>query len=305
MATFVLNDEKVINSYGFRTLNAGIDLTRFKSNPVMLDDHWNGTASVVGRWKNLRTEGSKLLADDEFDEEDEAAKKLKGKVDRGYIKSCSMGLLYNRANMKANADGSYTLEKSELMEASIVAIPSNANSLRLYAANTGVRMTDGEVKLSIQNLKPENTEMEKIILSAAALIALGLNSADDANAVSTAIERLKKDLDNEKNAHTALKATVAANSKTAAESLVDEAINQGRLKADMRDDFVKMAMDNHALAAKVIAGMPAKQSLGGKVDNPASGATAVKSIDDFMKLSHEEQLQFKADNPAEYAKLFA
>lgn len=304
MAKFVLNDEKVTNSYGFSVRNEGIDLSRFKNNPIMLNDHWNSNSSVLGRWKNLNVDGSKLTAEDEFDEECDDAKKVKGKVDRGFIKSCSMGIRFNRDNMKAKPDGTYELIKCELMEASIVAIPSNANALRLYA-ESGELMSENEVKLSLQNLKPENLEMEKFQLSAAALIALGLANADDANAVSTAIANLKEKFDKEATAHTALKATFEKQSKDQAELAVAGWMEEGRLTADMKEDFVKMHMDNPALATKVANGMAATKKLGGQVNNPAAGGAEVKTDEDFDKLSTQEQLAWKAANPDQYKKIFS
>ena len=38
---FILSDESVANSYGFHILTEGINLQRFNSNPVMLNNHRN------------------------------------------------------------------------------------------------------------------------------------------------------------------------------------------------------------------------------------------------------------------------
>lgn len=304
MATFVLNDETVINSYGFRVLNAGIDLTRFKQNPVMLDSHWNNNYSVVGKWSNLRTAGSKLLADAEFDAEDADAKKLQGKVDRGYIKSCSMGLGFDRQYMKPDPDGSYTLTQCELMEASIVAIPANANALKLYSAN-GELLSEQMVKLSIQTLKSDknsNMENNTFKLSAPALTALGLANADNPDAVSAAIVEMQSKFNTANQALAALQAEAGRKLKADAESLVAKAIAEGRLTAEVKDSFVQMAVDNYDLAAKVIGAMPVKKSLHGMVANSES---EVKTADQFQALSIEKQLQFKNDNPELYKALFA
>lgn len=302
--TFVLNDENVTNSYGFRVRNEGIALERFRKNPVILNDHWNGTSSVLGKWDNIRIEGSRLLADAEFDMEDDAAKKIAGKVDRGYIKGCSMGITFNREYMKANPDGSYELDKSELMEGSIVAVPANAEAIKLYAVN-GQLMDEKEVRLSLQNFQTEidkNKPMEKYNLSANALTALGLANADDATAVSTAITALKADLDKTKAKLTALEAEAETKAKDQANALVDGAIAAGKLTADLKDSFVQMAIGNYAMAAKVIGAMPAKKSLGAQVAN--SVPSEVKTEEDFAKLSFEQQLAFKEGNPEGYKKIF-
>ena len=67
--TFILHDES-LNSKGFRMLTAGANLTEFRKNPVMLlmHDDYN---MPIGRWENIRVEGTKILAEPVFDEKDQ------------------------------------------------------------------------------------------------------------------------------------------------------------------------------------------------------------------------------------------
>ncbi len=152
MARFVLNDEKKVNSYGFRILNAGIDLTRFNGNPIMLNQHENSTSSVVGRWKDIQIVDGKLTAESEFDNEDAEAKALAGKVERGFIKGASMGVSFNHNDMKLAKDGIYELTRCQLFEASICAIPSNENALSLFAQD-GHRLDKNEITLQLSHFK--------------------------------------------------------------------------------------------------------------------------------------------------------
>lgn len=305
--TFVLNDETQVNSYGFRIPNKGIDLARFEANPVVLDQHINSTSTVIGKWVNIRTKGSQLLADLEFDIEDESALKIKGKVDRGYINGVSMGVSFNRDNMKLAPDGKYDLVKSEIFEASIVAIPSNSKALKLYA-ETGELLTESEVKLSMQTIEKssnaDKSKMEKLVLTVAALSALGLQNADNATEVSSSIEKLKAQLDSEKSQREALQLKMTEQVKTQANALVDTAIASGKLSATVKDKFVEMATNNYALAAEVIAAMPEKTSLAATVIG-GKNASEIKTADDFEKLSHADQLAFRDNNPEAYKKLFA
>ena len=62
--TFVPHDETV-NTYGFRMLTSGCDLTEFRKNPVMLLNH-NDWSLPIGRWENIRIEGTQILADPVF-----------------------------------------------------------------------------------------------------------------------------------------------------------------------------------------------------------------------------------------------
>ena len=178
--TFILNDETKVNSYGFRTLNKGIDLSRFKKNPVCFDAHWSSNQRVIGKWEIVRVDGVYLKADLIFDMEDENAKMIAGKVERGFINGASMGINPDRSSFDMDAAGAYVLQKCELMEASVVALPSNSNAVKLYA-DSGQPLTDETINLSLQEwLKPQasnnqnpNTGMNEIKLSVAAMVCLG------------------------------------------------------------------------------------------------------------------------------------
>jgi len=319
--TFILNDENKVNSYGFRVRNQDLDLERFKANPVMLAQHTNSIWFVIGRWVNIRIEGSLLLADAEFDLDDEDAKKIAGKVKRGFLKACSLGIIFLKENMQRGADGIWDLMKSEVLEASIVAVPSNGNALKLYAA-PGQLLEDSEVKLSISELTQDFTtkdnktqnqkKMEKIILSATALVALGLavapeNASDLSVAVESLAAKLNKanaDLAAEKTTNETLQSQLTAQKESQAKIMLSEAKLAGKITAEEETEMLKDAIANPEGTAKLLAKIPAKVSLSGKVSNSDAGEGKVKSMDDFEKLSDEAKLAFKTDNPDEYKALF-
>lgn len=332
MATFVLSDEKKLNTYGFRVKTEGISLERFNANPVMLNEHWNSTASVLGRWLNVRKEKGQLLAEDDFDMADDAAAKIKGKVDRGFIKGVSIGVLFNESDMVRQPNGEWELTKCELLEASICAIPSNAAALRLFVNNDGElkELSKEEVMLKLstpepttQFLKTENT-MKKIILTQASLLALSLidhntNDGVDAELVNKKIGELKADYDKTKNelvaanvalatANSALKTLQDAEKeqkKLAAEKLVDEAIVAGKIDATAKESWVNLALQNEEMAKQTLAAIPAKTSLSGQINNPAPGTAGDMTEEAFVKLSTEAQLAWKEANPDLYNKMFA
>lgn len=303
--TFVLNDEDKVNSYGFRTLNKGIDLKRFKNNPVILNAHNSySNSAVIGKWTNIRMEGSQLLADASFDEEDEDAMKIAGKVERGFIKGCSMGIVPDRETFKLEATGKYLLNKSELMEASIVPVPSNANSVKLYATE-GTAIEKEEIQLHLQDLKlPETNKnhMDKLVLSAGALVVLGLPSTEDTSLVATAVEKLAEENKSLKEKNVALNANIDAQLKSSATALVNGAVTEGKLTAEVKDEWIKMATANFETVSKTIATMKGTKSLGAMINN---GEKKEITVESFQEMSPAEQLSFKNDNPESYAKLFA
>lgn len=124
--TFIISDESV-NADGFVIQTKGIRTERFKKDPVMLYMHAR-EKGVIGRWDNIRTEGSQLIADAVFDENNPLGKEVKERVDGGFLRSASIGLSvlnYERI------DGVDTVTDCELTEVSIVDIPSNRNAVKL------------------------------------------------------------------------------------------------------------------------------------------------------------------------------
>lgn len=307
--TFVLNDETKINSHGFKVVTAGIELERFRANPVMLDYHDKSNKSVIGRWINIRVEGPKLLADAEFDEEDVDAKKIARKVETEFIKGCSMGLGITNAVWELRNDVP-TLVACEITEASIVAIPSNAGAIRLYGAE-GLELTADSIQLSINELiNPLNPSvMKEIKLSAATLVVLGLESTSDATAVEQAVEKLAGKL---QTAETNLQVVTADRDakNTALEliqtekvtSLVDLAIQEGRITADKRESFIALATNDFAMAKSVLDGIPKKIDLS-VVNTGASDYSKIVDLTTLVNLSDEQKMEFKAQFPEKYNQI--
>lgn len=154
--TFILSDES-LNSYSYKVLTSGIDLNRFKSNPVMFYNH-NRELGVIGRWENIRVEGTRLLADPVFDEADEFARKIKSKVDNGFIKSASIGFFTEEPYV--TKDNDRWIMNCQLNECSIVDIPSNENAMALYDKNDQRVLNVSEYFLSLGTKGKQTTELD-------------------------------------------------------------------------------------------------------------------------------------------------
>jgi hypothetical protein len=313
---FVFNDENQANHYGFRILTSGISLKRFKNNPVMLDQHYNSTSAVLGLWENLSIDKALLLGEPVFDLEDENALKISGKVDRNIIKSCSMGITFKREDLKVIGE-ELIMTKCELYECSIVAVPSNANSIRLYAAESGALLKDEEIKqlcLCLQPETPETTEpvqlelnpnndMKKVILTLAALTALSFDKATpevDVEAVEGAILKLSNDNAELTAKVLAFEAKEEGAATLAIKTMVELAVTAGKIPATKTEDFVKLGTMSLELLKSTLESIPAKVTLADKTIPNVPGAIATK--EDFQKLSIAEQLAFKETD--EFKKMF-
>jgi phage head maturation protease len=137
---FKISDES-INSYGFRVLTNGIDLTQFKQNPIMLWNHNRSYGSSednilpIGYWQNMTVENGALFGDPVFSA-DAFAQRIATMVEEGTLRACSIGI----RTVEASSDPSVVLQgqryetvtKSVLREVSITDIPSNINAVALY-----------------------------------------------------------------------------------------------------------------------------------------------------------------------------
>lgn len=199
--TFVVSDESV-NSYGMVTLTAGIDTSRFEQNPVMFYMHERAT--IVGRWENIRKEDDKLLADAVFDDTTPIGKQVKDQVEKGFLRAASIGIeIVERKNIK----GVDTVTKCILNEISIVDVPANENALKLY--KKGNR--------SFIRLAEKVTDLRASIIE-----VLGLDDNVTDSEILAEIRALKNAPDDE---------TIQ----------VEEAIKNGFIESNSRQDFITMA----------------------------------------------------------------
>lgn len=307
---FIINDESILNTHGFIVQNDGGRLERFKSNPVMLYGHKSDF--VIGRWQELNLKGKQIISTPDFDIEDAEALKIKGKVDRGFIKGASMGIIIHAAELRKIGDEYVTVVTDwTLLEVSIVSIPSNeaAISLMVYDEK-GAQLSTGEIKLNLGALtnhsKNNKTEtMNGTPLTASAYTALGIQSTADSAQISEAIDKLKRKSDD------AISKLKAIEEKEAL-ALVDTAIEKGKITADRKDAFLNLAVDNYEHAKSILDAIPEKQSLATdvKVDAPNRGELAGIPNDrtdwnylDWLEKDNKGLAKLRAKHPETFKSL--
>lgn len=303
---YVFNDENIISSHGFYLLNSGGDFTRFMKNPVMLYDHKSDLS--IGFWKNLRIEGSQLIADPDFDADDEA-QKYAAKVERGSLKGLSVGMYINAGEWRVDAltgrEELYITEW-ELVECSITPVPSNPNalvSLRVLDRNNQeIADVASYVKLSI------NTKSNmKINLTAAAMVALGLNADAEDTAISAAIERMAKAKADLSAENKVLEDKLKAINTEKVDTLMTLAAKRGVFTEDKLKELRAIAESNYGLAESIVNVTPEKTSLSGMVDK-GKGVDCERDGWDYSQWKRNDPTGLnvmKTDNPKEYAALCA
>ena len=154
---------------------------------------------VIGKWENIDIFGDQLIAEPVFDMEDPFAAEVARKVEQGFIKGCSMGIVIKNLTQTKGID---TAINSVLLEASIVSIPADENALVVYEDEKQQKklsinefnklfyqMNTNEKTQSTQSVQ-RGTESEEVETLRAELAAKN----DIISDLSAQVNELKKDL---------------------------------------------------------------------------------------------------------------
>jgi len=289
----ILCDSTTVNSYGFRTDVTGINLSRFNKNPVMLYNH--DPERIIGRWEHVKTDGNRLIAEPVFDMEDPFAAEIARKVEQGFIKGCSMGLVIKNISQSKGID---VATNSVLIEASIVGIPSDENALVVYDNE------ENKKKLSINDFnklfyqmenKEITTSIDKEQLSIDNLKAELAAKTDIITDLSSQIDELKKEL--------------AERDFREAEAHINSLIEAGHISEEVKSIALAFYLSNPEDTDKLLASVTAKTE--------SKPETKTVSLSEFLKTSPKkvertwddldkagELKRLKEINPEEFRRLF-
>jgi len=198
----ILSDSS-LNRYDYRVLTEGIQLDAFKKNPVMLYMHlrdegspyW-GNYKAIGHWEDIQVDGDELSAIPVFDKVDDLSKEVAAKYEAGTFSAASIGIriLATSANKEHLVPGQTreTVTECELMEASIVDIPANANAVRLYDRTSSALLAAGKDANCVPALSKPTEKRMKVNLSWKAILAFLGIAADKAETTELSAEDLSK-----------------------------------------------------------------------------------------------------------------
>ncbi|MGB0870336.1 MAG: HK97 family phage prohead protease [Flavobacteriales bacterium] len=225
--TFVLSSE-TINSYGFKVLTSGIDLKRFKDNPVMLLNH--DKDKLIGSWEDIKVVDDKLMASPVFDTDDELGLSISNKVKNKFIKGASIGI--NVLEMDTSGRVPVAV-KSEIFECSICPIPANSQALRVYDEK-GAELSDEAIYTTL-SLPFDNNNLAESLKS-----VLNLDSnATDAMILSTVRELQEKPV----------------------LEFLNKAISQGQVLHSKKGYFLDLLIKDFETTKEVIEAMPKRKKL--------------------------------------------
>lgn len=315
---FIINTENV-NEFYYRVLTDGIDYTQYMRNPVVLfmherefqkKDEAKGTA-VIGRCIKLWKKATDLVATIEFDMEDEFAKAIAGKVERGFIRMASMF-----ADVKATTTDPEmilpgqlyeTVTKCKLVEISIVDIGGNDGAIRL-SRNGG--------QLQLQKINQEN-QNDMSFKTIALALAMSADSGEDA--VLKEVQSLKLAKETAEKKATALETEIKGIRLSAATEMVEKAIKLGLIPEVLKDSQIKAFEADHAgqtvILSKLIGDKETNATqtgnhqavkeviLSGKNTTTSTGSNTEETFDYLQKHDTVKLAKIRDEEPAKYAEL--
>ena len=290
-----------LNSFGFRVLTSGIDISQFERNPVLLLMHMRGL--VIGFVKDIKKDGADLTGELEFDEASPESIRVKKQFDFGSLKMVSAGLdvieMSEDPAMLVEGQIRPTVTRSKLVEVSVVDIGSNDDSLVLYQGDDLIKLgKGGECPIPLINNNKPKKQTTQMDLPKIAL-ALGLDATADEAAVLAKIAELM--------ASTEEVATLRAEKETmtlaAITRVVEAGIVEKRVPADKKDHFIGLGkkVGLEELSATIAAMTPVVK-LSKQLSRQDGGADST-----YKKLSDvpaDEMARLRKEDRETYVRLF-
>jgi len=294
-----------LNSFGFRVLTSGIDITQYLRNPIMLWMHnraFRGEKDEVlplGTVDNVRIEGDQLLGTLKFDEADEFSRTIKAKWDSGTLKMVSPGL----EPISRTDDPAFllpgqryeTVSKSKLIEISVADMGSNDDALCCYKDGKIITLAAGGENdfLILINSNKQEKNMKAIALK------LGLPETATETEILEKIGMITLTAAKV----TTLEATLATHNEAAIIALVDEGVKIKLFTADKREQLITLGKvaGVESLKSTLELMTPAKKP------NELINLNSKGEVVEFKKLSEvpEAELLLMRENDKDtYCKLF-
>jgi len=191
MVEFVISDESK-DRHGSVIPAQSWDVESFRGNPIAGWAHsvyggrdWNPD-NFIGRWEDVRVEGNQLVGALRFEdsETNPLAEKLFRKVQNGTINAVSVGFMPGAGHYgdedqaRGGKDQTYYYDSAELIEVSLVGIPSNKNARKKALENGDIPELIGELISEALGDKFTQEEIEKLTVKGLFTILRGSDAPE-------------------------------------------------------------------------------------------------------------------------------
>lgn len=226
-----------VNSYGYRVLTSGVDMSLYEKNPVLLYMHERGL--VIGTMTDIQRSEDEITGVPVFDCASELSKQCKKQWEAGSLRMVSIGFdvveTSDAPEYLAADQIRPTVTKSKLYEVSVVDIGANGDAIVLRKDGELITLGDGaDCPLPLLNQPTTNNQPQMELKTLA--LQLGLPETADEAAVNAKLAELNasaEDAEKMRKENEDLKLAQI----TAA---VDAAIESKKITADKREHFISV-----------------------------------------------------------------
>lgn len=289
---------ETLNSYGFWLMTSGADLDQYRKNPVLLLMHQRG--KIIGQIIDLRVEGAEITGIPVFDEASEESIRAKKQWEAGSLRMCSAGLeiIETSEDPKLLKQGqtSPTVTRWRLIEVSMVDIGANPDSIRLY--KDGVQVTT--LAAAGLNPLPQINKQKSIMELKQLALMLGLKESATEQEV---LDKIRELMATAETVNT-LQTRVDEMNLSAITVAVSKAINEKKLGADRKDQFIELGkkIGLEELKKTLDAMSPAMKLSG--VITPGAAPSVRGEYKKLSEVPASELQTLREENRQEYIRLF-
>lgn len=292
-----------LNSYGFRVLTSGMDVTQYNRNPVLLYMHERG--NVVGYVKDLKVENNEVTGELMFDCASELSQRCKKQFEFGSLRMVSAGLdileTSEDASMLVQGQTRPTITKSKLFEVSVADVGANDDALVLHKDGKQITLgRDGDCDLPLLN---NNNKQKKTEEMDNKTIALQLGLPETATEAEISAKLTELNAVKEQNA-----SLMKEKDKLTLESitnLVTHAIADKRLEEKDKDQFVELGKKiGTEELEKTLKAMHPAVKLSSVIGHQGSTPTDEKKLTKLSDVPAEQIATLRSENLEEYTRLY-
>lgn len=303
MARRIIISDESVNCYGTWISTAGMDISQYEKNPVLLWMHWRGV--IIGCIKEIRKEGDKITGEPWFDGVREESKQAKAQWEKGSLRMASANievLEYNDAPELVKP-GQYraTVVRSKLTEVSMVDIGGNDNALPLTLSSEGkeLKLAAGEESEKLP-LLINNSQKTRTMDFRAIALKLGLPETATENEILSTIEVLL----GYKMANEQLRKEKEEMQLAGITAAVETAIAERRITADKKDHFItlggKVGLESLKLTLDAIT--PAQKPT--DIIRPTGTGSAMQEYKKLSDVPADKIMELRDNDKTTYMKLY-
>lgn len=290
-----------LNCYGFRVLTAGVDISQYQRNPVLLYMHERG--KIIGYMKDLKVENGEITGEPVFDEATELSRQCKKQYEVGSLRMVSAGLdpkeTSEAAELLVEGQTRPTVTKSKLIEVSVVDIGANDDAIVMKDDGTIIELgKDGDCMLPLLNNKINN--QEKMNLEAIAL-RLGLDVRSDEMAILDKIEELQQEAGNA----VTLRAENDTLKLAGIITMVDGAIAEKKIGAEKKEQFIelgkKIGTDE---LKKTFEAMSPQVKLSDMIGRQGGSGPTASEYTKLSEVPGDKLIELRENDPETYKRLY-